>query len=380
MSEPTEDRPVMDNMEINSNEAEVEDPSRVAEPSATNRIKKRVASATDFADAIDPYEDEDGDLPDAGRSSSASATSGRLSGKSEVEFYENQARKELHDFLTKKGVDVATEAKGYKVHINFTQASRRRSELGGGKAPYTVSYTGPDGEFLQARGDILTAIKTATRRGSSASSARRPIVHSRPRDEIFLEAHDHFESTVTNGDMPLDINGIRVLSFGHIYTRTSLFHSQLEIFPVGYQAEITARSSPSFESSMGLSDDEELEMFCEVVNKDGLPEFRLSIKGNERTTHPAALVMIYLLSHYLIPIIITHHHHHHYHSSKHQHLHLPITLSLIITRHHSSLITHPSPEYHHQAPTTPSPHIPNKQYGKRWTLWVKSNVPNRSSI
>ena len=269
-------------METNSNEVEAEDPSRVAaEPSATTRIKKRVASASDFGDAIDPYEEEDGDLADTGgRSLAAGASSGRLSGKSEVEFYENQARKELHDFLTKKGVDVATEAKGYKVHINFTQASRRRSELGGGKPPYTVSYTGPDGEFLQARGDILTAIKTATRRGSSTASARRPIVNSRPRDEIFLEAHDNFESIVTNGDMPLDINGIHVLSFGQIYTRTSLFHSQLEIFPVGYQAEMTARCTPSYESSMGLSEDEELELFCEVVNKDGLPEFRLSIKGN----------------------------------------------------------------------------------------------------
>ena len=271
-------------MEINSSEMEAEDASRVAEPSATSRIKKRVASASDFADAIDPYGEEDGDLMDEGRSSAAGASSGRLSGKSEVEFYENQARKELHDFLTKKGVDVATEAKGYKVHINFTQASRRRSELGGSKPPYTVSYTGPDGEFLQARGDILAAIKTATRRGSSASSAHRPIINSRPRDEIFLEAHDNYESMVTNGDMPLDINGIHVLSFGQIYTRTSLFHSQLEIYPIGYQAEITARSSPSYESSMGLSEGEEMELFCEIVNKEGLPEFRLSIKGNPSIT------------------------------------------------------------------------------------------------
>jgi hypothetical protein len=219
----------------------------------------------------------------SGGGGSGSSGGGAAVGRHELEQYKADAQKELHEFLTKKGVNVATDARGYRVHVSLVIPKNRKGGGDPSKPSYTVTYTGPEGEFLQMKSDVLTAIKSTSKRGSSASGGlgKLPFQPSRSREEIVLAAQQRYDTRMAQSSLPLEVGSVRVLSFGDVDYTNHLFHGPHDIFPVGYRAEITARCSKRFERAKGLAEGCEVELLCEVAEKDGLPVFQLAIKDTE---------------------------------------------------------------------------------------------------
>ena len=160
--------------------------------------------------------------------------------------YEAAATRDFLAYLMKKANITEEQAAGYRVHLNYNAVAHRRTP----HAPYTVAYVGPKGEFLQVRGDVVTAIKQSFAAGGGGAR--------RPREDIYAAAGDAYDAV--SAQLPAVVDGIRVLSFGHVDPLNCLFHSPVEIYPVGYRAEVSATCSRPFLRALGLGDAAELQV------------------------------------------------------------------------------------------------------------------------
>jgi F/Y-rich N-terminus len=195
--------------------------------SSSKPIKKRVVS-DDAARDDDDFEDYHD-----GRSSSSAGnlSSNGDGGGSESNSSETKAWKDLHDFLEAKGIDVSRELTGYRVHVQLSK--NRRLPAGS----FTVTYSGPDGDILTSKSDVLNAIK----RNVSLNSNKLHI----PRADIYATSQRKFNNLIEEEGLPVMIDGIRIISFGTIDSDNSSFHSPIEIYPVGYTAELSIPALPA---------------------------------------------------------------------------------------------------------------------------------------
>lgn len=201
----------------------------ISSDSIRKPIKKRVIDDDSARD------DDDYDDYHASRSSSSGIFSpgGEATG-SESSIHETKARKELYDFLESKGIDATRELSGYRVLVQHSK--NRRLPPG----TFSVTYSGPDGDILSSKSDVLTAIKR-----NIAQSSRLSIC----RSDVSASAKRKFEHFREESTLPLYIDEIKVISFGTINYENSTFHSSIEIHPIGYKAEIIIPAAPAVRSN-----------------------------------------------------------------------------------------------------------------------------------
>ena len=190
--------------------------------SSSKPIKKRVVD-DDGARDDDNFEDYPSNRSSSGMHSGNSDVSG------EGTLHEMKAKKDLYDFLENKGIDVSREMNGYRVHVQYSK--NRRLPAG----TFSVTYSGPDGDILTSKSDVLNAVK----RGSSHSKLYIP------RADIYAASQRKYEEFVEEEGLPVLIDDIRVLDFGRIDSDNSSFHSSVEIYPIGYRAEISIPAAPA---------------------------------------------------------------------------------------------------------------------------------------
>ena len=251
-------------------------------------IRKRVADDDDFIEDADDevFEDVSSKPNNRHIHREDTAYSSQASTSTELGIFKAKAEKELHEFLSKKGVDVATEAKGFKVHVSVVAKSRNRNlnGAGGSKPPFTVNYTSPEGEFLQAKGDVLNSIQKQRHKGNSQSSVR--FTSTKPIADIHAAAKANFENTFTeNLTLPIEIDGITIFDMGNIEVSNSAFHTMMDIYPIGYRAEVNYVSNSiqtSADTATHFNGDSDKSVICEILDRDGLPEFQLTDKSNNR--------------------------------------------------------------------------------------------------
>ena len=195
--------------------------------SSSKPIKKRVVDD----DVARDQDDFEGYRNNRSSSSTGMNTSNGDMSVSDVSSSETKAWKDLHDFLESKGIDASRELTSYRVHV---QLSRNRRLPAGS---FTVTYSGPDGDILTSKSDVLNAIKR-----NVSLNANRTFIS---RGDIFASSQRKYNDFIVYQAMPADIDGIRVISFGAIDADNSSFHSAVEIYPVGYTAEVMIPPNPA---------------------------------------------------------------------------------------------------------------------------------------
>lgn len=195
----------------------------------------------------------------------------------DLQLHEAKARKDLTDFLIKKGIDPAA-ADDYNIHVRLSKSKARRSDGTSGGPGFTVTYTGPDGSHLMSRSDVLSAIQDRSHRRHSHSSTRislgtKVVV---PRSQAIENAKSRYHQFIEEHELPTTINGIKIHNLGSIDTRSG-FYSPVYLYPVGYRCEQTV-SGTSFHK--GLTSQK---ITCEIGETDGFPEFRIFVQSTGTT-------------------------------------------------------------------------------------------------
>jgi hypothetical protein len=123
-----------------------------------------------------------------------------------------------------------------------------------------VTYTGPDGAILTSKTDVLDSIKKLAKYNNIS------------RDDIYNASKTVYNEI--NENLPVEVDGIQVINFGAInYDNNSTF-TAVDIFPIGYKAELRIPPTTAFR---GRSNVRTLQVECEVIERDELPEFRVTV-------------------------------------------------------------------------------------------------------
>ena len=205
-------------------------------------IKKRVV-------VQDDRDRDDYDAFDQ-RSYNRKSSSGQESSTSET-----KARRELLSYLTSKGVDISKEVQSYKVHVKLAKNERHNDSR---RSSPTITYTSPNGDVYSSKVDVFEALRLSKIRSTAA------------RAEIYNAATKKFNSFVRNNDLPIEVDGIKVIEFGDVNSDESRLHSAVDIYPIGYDAELNLHTGNRGRSSTSR-------VRCEIVMKNGPPEFRISV-------------------------------------------------------------------------------------------------------
>ena len=95
-------------------------------------------------------------------------------------------------------------------------------------------------------------------------------------DAYELAKRTYFDGTASSVEFPRAMDGITVLCPGRVDLRMG-FHSLVQIYPVGYLCEQTVSCSSITRGTFS-----EL-VECEVGDRDGYPEFRITVKASGDT-------------------------------------------------------------------------------------------------
>ena len=175
----------------------------------------------------------------------------KSSSNQETSSLESNARRELISYVGSKGFDVNKEIQGYKVHVKLPKNERHNDN----RRPIpTITYTSPDGVVYSSKAAVVDALKLSTRH--------------RSRAEIYSSAVKKYQSFIRGIDLPVDVDGIKVIEFGSIDSSESALHSSVEIYPIGYVAEIIMQTMDRGRS---------LRVLCEVSLRNGQPEFKITV-------------------------------------------------------------------------------------------------------
>lgn len=210
------------------------------EASAINRrIKKRERTDSD---------DEDEEM--------TSKPSGMENEQSEIIDRESSARKELNDFFSSKGIDLA-QATIYRIHFRLNK-SRKGATV---STSYSTTYTGPTGGILTSKSDVLNDIKQRMKANTltsiSSINTQREKSHQTSKSDLqsYLDA------------LPADIEGKRVVNFGCIDITNPGFHNSVQIYPIGYKAEMSILNHSALRTPSMVA------VKCEISSLDGNPQF-----------------------------------------------------------------------------------------------------------
>jgi hypothetical protein len=108
---------------------------------------------------------------------------------------------------------------------------------------------------------------------------------------VYTREEDHAEkkASLESFEYPVEIDGIRVISFGKVKVETggsAEFHNPVQIYPIGYKAEIDCSSLRTLEPTFAA-------FVFEIVEKDGGPEFTITNKSNGQIHWAASEAMAY---------------------------------------------------------------------------------------
>lgn len=175
-----------------------------------------------------------------------------------------KAKAMIVEFLTSKGVSAAI-ADSYLVDCRVSNLGKRQSRL-----LFTNRFRSEEGLSLPSKYDVLGDAKK--KEHLDTKNAASATVFS--REEVFEEKKAELASF--EGNFPVNIDGFLVHSFGKIKVETSgspEFHNPVQIYPIGYKVEIEFGCLRSLEATTQY-------FICEIVEKDGGPEFTITNKSN----------------------------------------------------------------------------------------------------
>lgn len=153
--------------------------------------------------------------------------------KEQIAKWEEEAKREISDFLSKKGIDGSAIdeyqiiVKPSRPRIRKSTDQPRKSELPG----YNVQYVAPDGNYLTSKGDLLSDISDRLKRHLLKSSTASDGKHAL-RNNLFGEAKEK----VSQLQLPSTIDNIKLVKLGKINSDEN-FHTSTQIYPVGYKCE-----------------------------------------------------------------------------------------------------------------------------------------------
>jgi hypothetical protein len=195
---------------------------------------------------------------------------------------EGKAKRDLINFLESKHID-PKYADVYQVHIRL---QKKRKSLPGSSTDhsrksdgpgYSVTYSSPDGSILTSRGDVLAAIQESKKRTSLSQSKFGALpggTYAHKRSDAHVQAKQNLHDALTQ--LPVDIDGITVYSFGHLDPRSG-FETSVQLYPIGYKCEQTVSCVSLYKGPT------EYRVVCEVGELEGYPEFRITVKSNGDT-------------------------------------------------------------------------------------------------
>ena len=230
-----------------------------------------------------------------------------------VKELEVQARRDLQQFLSSKHIDPRA-SDGYSVHIRmqprkrtidgYMRSGNSSTHAAAASSGYSVTYSAPDGSILTSKADILNSILEALKRRSQLSQTQgrtsavagdhhllSPLSDTRYGVTTALAAQltrtDAYElarktyllddtASGAGAAFPRTMDGITVRQPGRVDLRMG-FHSLVQIYPVGYLCEQTVSCSSITRGAF-----REL-IECEVGDRDGYPEFRITVKASGDT-------------------------------------------------------------------------------------------------
>lgn len=254
------------------------------------KIKKR--APVEEEEPFEGEEEEEGEVasPPAPISSPDHAENSHINN---IRQQESKARKDLIDFLTRKGVD-AKAAEDYQIHVRQNKMKSRRSEgssnNNASSFSYSFTYSGPDGSILTSKSDVLAAIQD--RRSRLSSSSSRHSYGGRgslgggggaaggggfaSREEAYEHAHQRLLERTAEDSFPLVVGDIIVHNLGQIDSRSG-FHSAIQIYPVGYRCEQSVQGTTYYKGTTTQK------IICEIGDLDGYPEFRIIVPSTGTT-------------------------------------------------------------------------------------------------
>lgn len=179
--------------------------------------------------------------------------------------FEIRARNELDTFLSNKNID-PKYALTYVIHIRPT---KKRLSSGGTTDSFSVTYSGPDGSILTSKSDVYNSIMN--------SFNKKPVVENANTTAIRHAAHEESKESFhdMNDNLPVNFDGIKVIRFGKINTSPA-FSSTVQIYPVGYKAEIVIPGVSLNQKSSSSSANQVL--LVEITNVNDKPEFNIMDK------------------------------------------------------------------------------------------------------
>jgi hypothetical protein len=171
------------------------------------------------------------------------------------EEIEKEARLELEDFLSKKGLDPRL-GDAFKLIIKVKDSKAKDY-----KKLYSVTYAAPNGSMCQTKRDVSEAILYQFDCGSVLTQNHAKI-------ESYKSSMKEVNAIINQG-LPKRIENFKVLNFGKIDKRPS-FHNKFQIYPVGYLCEITLASLDSNATIYG----DKYVLECEIrARLDDQPDF-----------------------------------------------------------------------------------------------------------
>lgn len=189
---------------------------------------------------------------------------------------ENKAKRELIHFLENKQID-PKYAEMYQIHISLQKKRKSSGGSDNSKPGYSVTYSGADGSILTSKTDVLNSIMESRKRtqlSQSRAGAPNDTQYARKRSEAYQQAKVSLSEA--SGDLPAIFDGIKVLNFGTLDTRSG-FETLTQLYPIGYKCEQTVNTTNFFKGPTSSY------VVCEVGELDGFPEFRVTVKSSGDT-------------------------------------------------------------------------------------------------
>ncbi len=196
-----------------------------------------------------------------------------------IEVEKVKAKAALVEFLVGKGVSKEVATTEYTVLTRISNKGKDSTT-----AKFTNHFLSSAGLSLPSKYDVLS---DAQRRDLQNVKDASTGFGTFDRQSAHIEKKAELEAL--EGKYPVDLAGIRVHNFGKIKVETSgspEFHNPVQIYPVGYKAEIEFASIRSLEPTYQA-------FFVEVVEKDGGPEFTITNASNGQLHYAATEAMVF---------------------------------------------------------------------------------------
>jgi hypothetical protein len=174
--------------------------------------------------------------------------------------------KDLQAYLQGKGVDPDL-AQQFEIHIRMTKKKRRAEDGTETVQPrWSVTYVDPQGSILTAKSEVLHAVRQMLNPKKRKSAH---VDHEVTRATASADA----KCRLNNTDLPADIDGIKVISFGEFEDHPSLV-SAVQIYPMGYKAELTYKTVQTVRSGSSVAAPQTL--IVEVSSVNDVPAFSVT--------------------------------------------------------------------------------------------------------